>query len=71
MFFKKKKNKEDNICRFCIYATLTDNDDKIICSTHGEVGSHFTCRKFSYDLLKREPAKFRKLEPIEYVDIND
>ena len=69
MLFKKKNN-NDNICRFCINATLIEDGEKIICSSKGEVEPFFTCRKFSYDLLKREPGKQPKLEPMEFVDLN-
>lgn len=70
MFFKKKTN-DDDICRFCLNAKFTDDEDKVICSIRGEVDSIFTCKKFAYDLLKRDPGKSRKLNPMEYIDIND
>ncbi len=70
MFFKKKDN-EDNICRFCVYATLTENGEKAICSHRGEVDLFFACRKFSYDILKRDPGRQQIIEPMEYIDINN
>ncbi len=69
MFFKKKNN-ENEICRFCVNAKIGD-DDAVTCSIRGEVEPTFSCKRFSYDLLKREPGKIRKLEPMEYIDINN
>ncbi len=69
MFFRKKNN-DENICRFCINAKLIEDGEKTICSFRGEVDPFFSCRKFSYDLLKRDPGRQPKLEPMEYVDIN-
>ena len=69
MLFKKKHN-EDDICRFCANSKLTDDDDKVVCSYKGEVDAFSSCKKFSYDLLKRDPGKQKKIEPMEYIDIN-
>ena len=70
MFFKKKKNPE-NICRFCQSARLIDDSDNVLCSDKGIVREDFTCKKFAYDYLKREPKKQTKVDALEYVDIND
>ena len=70
MFFKKKNN-EDQICRFCVNAKTVPEKETVSCTFRGEVDPFFSCKKFSYDLLKREPGKTRKLEPMEYVDINN
>ena len=70
MFFKKKDS-EDNICRFCVNAQLSEDSENVICSHKGEVDPFFSCRKFSYDILKRDPGKQQKIEPMEYIDINN
>ncbi len=69
MFFKKKTN-EDIVCKFCVNSKGTDNPDIMVCSYRGEVDAGFSCKRFSYDLLKREPGKSKKIEPMEFIDIN-
>lgn len=69
MFFKKTKDPE-KVCRFCSYATLLD-DDKVSCRIRGEVKADYSCRKYIYDCLKREPRRQNKSEGLEYVDLND
>ena len=70
MFFKKKNN-EDNICGLCVNGKLSKDGEIVTCSIKGEVDPFFTCRKFSYDILKRDPGKQRQIEPMEYININD
>ena len=70
MFFRKEKDPE-KICLFCTYATVSDDGEKVLCKHKGDVKSDYTCRRFKYDYLKRDPGKAAKIAEFEYVDIND
>ncbi len=41
-------------CRLCRHATLTENSLNVICEIKGKMPSDFVCRKYSYDIFKRE-----------------
>ncbi|MBE6606209.1 MAG: hypothetical protein E7635_04140 [Ruminococcaceae bacterium] len=69
MFFKKKKDSE-KICSLCSYARLIDDEDKVLCTLRGVVSAEYTCKKFKYDFLKRNPGKTKKIDEFEFVDIN-
>ena len=48
-------------CAFCEYGTMitlsTGEEPDIICEKKGLVPQDHVCRRFRYDLLKREPRK--------------
>lgn len=55
----KKKLFGNNIkpaCKYCDLCTALEND-KYQCSKFGEVKSYDSCKKFSYNPLKRIPKK--------------
>ena len=70
MCFKRKNNSE-NICRFCAHARLLCDSDNVLCETKGIVSEDYSCKKFAYDFLKRDPGKNAKIQSLEYVDINE
>ena len=65
----------ERVCSFCEYATPApsdkDGNEFVICAKKGLVKDGKACRKFSYDPLKREPAKLPPLPEVEAVDIED
>ena len=65
----------ERACAFCEYGTPapSDKDGKefVICAKKGLVRENGSCRKFSYDPLKREPAKRPPLPEVEAVDIDE
>ena len=65
----------ERYCVFCEYGTPmpTDKDgnETVLCSKKGVVRGKTVCRKFSYDPLKREPAKRQALPKTEVVDIDE
>ena len=71
----KKEAEIEKICAFCEYSApaLSDKEgnEYVICSKNGLVREGSCCRKFSYDLLKREPMKKRALPETEAVDIDE
>lgn len=61
---KKKLLEEYDIsktCAFCEYATKTLDSEKMLCRKRGLVNACFSCRAFSYDLMKRMPKRMPPL----------
>ncbi len=69
MFFKKTEDPE-RCCRFCVNAKLLEDSQNVLCSKRGIVKNDYICKKYIYDYLKREPSKAKKIDALEYVDIN-
>ena len=72
----KKSIAEDveRFCVFCEYGTPvpSDNDEElVICAKKGLIRGGKVCRKFSYDPLKREPARRPVLPETEEVNIDE
>lgn len=65
----------ERICAFCEYSapapTDMEGNEYVICSKKGLMRTEAICRKFSYDPLKREPAKRRELPETQAVDIDE
>ena len=57
-------------CASCEYASLLHLTDQVLCSRRGIVDADFSCRRFSYDPLKRNPKPFPQPE-LEFVDVNE
>ena len=61
---KKKLYEEYDIakkCAFCEYASPTLDTERMICRKKGIVSAEFSCRAFSYDLMKRAPKRLPPL----------
>lgn len=52
------------VCAYCEHAVPLLSEDEVLCRKHGVVSSDYHCKKFSYDLLKRKPARRRPTEPL-------
>ena len=61
------------ICAMCQHSADIEDEDYILCSKKGIVPMNSHCRKFIYDLLKRNPGKVPQLIGIseEATDISD
>lgn len=66
-----KIEKSEKICAFCELAAPLYDEDVVLCEKCGIVPKAHTCKKFSYDPLKRNPPKAQNLPTLEYIDIND
>ena len=69
-----KERKNDGIaeaayCENCEHAALLHGDEYVLCEKKGVVRATYVCRKFSYDPLKRRPAK-AAAPKLEFVDID-
>ena len=48
-------------CALCEYANHLQDVNFVLCSKKGVVSADFSCKKFSYDPLKRQPKRIRVL----------
>lgn len=53
----------ERFCAFCEHASPLIDDTEMLCFHRGVVGKRFTCRKFIYDPLKRQPRRKIVSEP--------
>lgn len=70
MLFKKERDPE-RICKRCRYARIIDDDENVLCTYKGVIDAESSCKRFTYDYLKREPAKHIKPDSLEFIDINE
>ena len=52
---KIKNNDHENVCALCEHATPLKGLEGMVCAFKGVVSEDNSCRRFSYDILKREP----------------
>ncbi len=76
MVKKKEKDEEmQHLCAFCEFATplptADGEDDDMICEKRGVVRADFSCKKFRYDLLKRDPKEKPGLGSFCVVSLDD
>ncbi len=64
----KNKNDIEKYCKFCEKAVTLSDPDTMLCRKNGVVSAADSCRKFTYDPLKREP-KIKPAPKMEYVEI--
>lgn len=55
------RKKTEPRCAYCKRGARF-GEDQILCSRHGVVASHGSCRAFTYDPLKRVPSPQVKLK---------
>ena len=56
-FFNKGIDKR---CEYCKHSKIYIAEEEILCKYKGAVNSTDSCRKFKYDILKRQPKKVRQ-----------
>lgn len=44
-------------CEYCMHATTYAGNDTLFCKYRGVVEPSDKCRKYRYDILKRQPSK--------------
>jgi len=52
-------------CEYCVHGKLAADGETVLCIKKGPVERDYFCRKYKYDILKREPRK-----PVITTDIN-
>lgn len=72
---KKTDGEIERFCTFCEYGTpmpvQNGEEDVVICQKRGPVKADFVCRKFVYDLLKRDPKRINDLPEMVRIDLDD
>lgn len=65
-FTKEQKETLDiaEVCAYCEHAIPLLNRDEVLCRKNGVVSADFRCKKFTYDLLKRKPARKHTAKPL-------
>ncbi len=53
---------ETPICYFCVHATHNPGKTTVQCKKKGEVPEDFHCRKYQYDIFKKEVHKKKRLQ---------
>lgn len=63
MFGKKELfgSKIDPACGYCSFGKPTNDGSRILCLHVGVTMPHYSCRKFRYDPLLREPTRQQQL----------
>ena len=48
-------------CSYCKHGNISPDNETVLCIKKGVVDKEYYCRKFSYDPLKRQPERPRKI----------
>lgn len=62
--FKAKKEAEQDIapkCEYCLYGRRSPDGETILCEKKGIVPLDSVCKKYKYDILKRQPKRKPKM----------
>ncbi len=59
----------ERFCQFCGNASPLEDDVTVLCGKKGIVRADYCCSRFTYDPLKREPARLNKEVKLDYVEI--
>ena len=62
---RKMQEEETKSCRLCEYAQEVC-DEYIICKKKGRITDRTVCRAYSYDIMKKTPAK-----PIQFAEYEE
>ena len=72
IILKKLFNKNDVTpsCTYCVHGRFSPNSESILCTKMGVVGVDFSCKKFKYDPLKRQPRRPKPIDKFEKEDFS-
>ncbi len=48
-------------CAYCKFGTLSADEKSVLCKKRGVTSPDGYCRKYKYDILKRQPPRRQKL----------
>lgn len=57
-------------CSYCVHGRIAPNKESILCKKSGLVDVDYSCKKFKYDPLKRQPARPRPIIKYEEDDFS-
>ena len=64
-----EKKKYASVCENCLHGRLSPDEETVLCIKKGIVQPDGTCRRYSYDPLKRRPKKpllIEQADPSEF-----
>lgn len=67
---RKNETSENEIskcCAYCEKATVLASEDYVLCSKRGVVSQTYSCRRFSYDPLKKVPRRMPDMPTLDDV----
>lgn len=70
---RKKLFNEKDIspsCSYCEHGKTAPDGESVLCKKRGVVEKDFSCKKFSYDVLKRHPKRPLPLEEFSADDFS-
>ena len=67
---KKLFGKKDIVasCSYCTHGRISPNKESVLCKKSGFVDIDYSCRRFKYDPLKRQPQRPRTISIFDEVD---
>ena len=57
-------------CSYCAHGKVAPGGENVLCKKYGVVGREHSCRKFTYDVLKRQPKRPIALEKFDAKDFS-
>jgi hypothetical protein len=57
-------------CSYCAHGKLSPDKESVLCLKKGIVSLDFSCKRFKYDPLKREPIRPKAIEVFEESDFS-
>ncbi|MBQ7638033.1 MAG: hypothetical protein IJS90_03935 [Clostridia bacterium] len=63
-------NNIDPKCAYCVFGEITADGKNVLCPKKGVMQPDGSCKKFSYDPLKREPERPARLPEFSSEDFS-
>lgn len=57
-------------CSYCVHGRIAPNKESILCKKAGLVDIDYSCKKFKYDPLKRQPTRPRPIVKYDEEDFS-
>lgn len=64
------KNEISPSCSYCEYGKLSPDGESVLCIKKGVMEKNDFCKKFSYDILKRQPKRPQALSKFSEDDFS-
>lgn len=64
----KAENEIAPKCEYCAHGRLSPDGETVLCTKKGVVERDSCCRKYKYDILKRQPKRKPKMQTFSTED---
>ena len=58
------------MCAYCAKGEMSTDKKNVLCTKKGIVDASYSCRRFKYDPLKRQPQRPRTISKFDEVDFS-